>query len=752
MIRILPDQRLFRSRSSIASTKGGLLVLALFLVVPLPSRVDARENDSEAQPISFELDVQPILTAHGCNAGACHGKQRGQNGFQLSLLGFDSEFDYAAITRESRGRRIFPASPDQSLLLRKSTAIEPHGGGQRIALNGEDYDILREWIAQGAPRRIPNEAKLERVELNHEQLRLAPGQTGALQLTAFYSDGTTRDVTSRTTFQSNDGPIARVDRSGAVTAGDLPGETAIMARFMQHIAVCNVLIPLSTTEETFDYSTLPRNNFVDELVWNKLAQLGLRPSEPVSDAKYMRRVYIDIVGRLPTVDEAQTFLADSRADRRERLVDQLLESTEYADHWSNLWMDLLRPNPYRVGIKAVLNYDDWIRGHFRDNTPYDEFARGLITATGSTWTNGAATLYRDRRSPDEIATLTSRLFLGVRLECAKCHHHPFERWGQEDFYGFAAYFARVGRKGTGLSPPISGGEEIVLVAKSGSVSHPLTGERIEPRPLFGEAPAIDANQDPRSALADWMTSPDNSLFAQVQANRIWTSMMGRGVVEPVDDLRSTNPAVNQSLLDGLADHFRASGFDNKALIRAIATSHVYAISSVPNDFNQADLRNYSRNYRRRLRAEVLIDSIVRITGIDNRFSGMPAGSQAKQIWTHRVGSLFLDTFGRPNPNQDPPCERMEEPTVTQTLHLMNAPELHRRVTSDQGTAAKWAAGDLPPQEIINHVFLSIYSRYPDEEEMQIGLSMYNADGAERRRVTEDLMWALLNTPEFVFRD
>ena len=708
----------------------------------------------EAKSISFELQVQPIMAARGCSTGACHGKQRGQNGFQLSLLGFDPEFDYAALTMNARGRRIFPAAPDQSLLLLKATGQVPHGGGQRFAVGGQEYQILHDWIVAGLPRRVADEPTLTAVTAAPTERFMKPGEKLQLHVTAHYSDGSTEDVTQMAMFQSNESAIVGVDDNGLIEAGPIPGEASIMARYMNVIATCNVAIPLAGEVPDELYTALPSYNFIDELVWQKLKSLGITPSAPVDDAKFMRRVYIDIIGTLPTPGEVREFLEDAGADKRQRLIDRLLERPEYAEHWANKWADLLRPNPYRVGIKAVLNYDHWIRDSFRQNKPYDQFVRELIAAQGSTWHNGAATLFRDRRSPDEITTLVTQLFLGIRLECAKCHHHVFEKWSQEDFYSFAAYFARVGHKGTGLSPPISGGEEIVLTSKSGSVSHPLTGQVLEPRPLFDEAPPIDPEADPRDALAAWVTSPENAYFAQVMVNRIWNDLMGRGLVMPVDDLRATNPPSNGPLLEALANDFRDKQFNLKEVIRSITTSYVYGLSSEPTDRNIADTQNYSRHYRQRLRAEVMLDAVADITGIPHNFAAMPPGSRAKEIWTHRVSSLFLDTFGRPDPNQDPPCERQEDATVTQALHMMNATELHTRVTSDKGRAAQLAASDKTPEQIVEELYLLVYARFPDSEEREFGNQLFEAvtDQAGRKQATEDLLWALLNTPEFLFKD
>jgi hypothetical protein len=719
----------------------------VLLAVGAAARAD---GDAQPQRVTFELDVLPVLTAAGCNQGACHGKSRGQNGFQLSLLGFDADFDHARIVKDARGRRIFPAAAEQSLLLRKASAQLPHGGGERLAAGSEDYELVRHWIEQGMPRRSPDDPVLVRITLSPPEHKLAAGASEQLTVTAHYSDGSTRDVTCRTTFQSNEAAIVAVDKTGLVTAGMLPGETAIMARYMSHIATWNTLIPLPDPVDDSIYAALPRKNFIDELVWAKLQQLGVTPSEPAGDSTFLRRAYLDVIGRLPTTDEARTFLADASPSKREALVDALLAREEYADFWANKWADLLRPNAYRVGVKATFRLDAWLRDAFRRNLPYDHFVRELVTARGSTWRNGAVTVFRDRREPPEITTAVSQLFLGIRLECAKCHHHPFEAWGQDDFYGLAAYFARIGHKGVGLSPPISGGEEMVFAAASGTVAHPISGESVQPKPLFGSAP-VPAEGDPREALADWIVSPDNPYFAKVAVNRIWADLMGRGLVEPVDDLRVTNPASNEALLSGLADHFRKVGFDQKQLIRTIMTSRVYGLSSIPNERNVADTRNYSRHYRQRLRAEVLLDGISDITGVPETFAALPAGSRATEIWSHRVESLFLDAFGRPDPNQDPPCDRTTETTMVQTLHLMNAPNLHRKVTSDEGRAARLAAADKKADENVEELYLLVYARLPTSDERRVAVDWF-ASAANRRQATEDLLWALLNTPEFLFKD
>lgn len=732
-----------------------VLGLSLLLVATTPaSGESAAGTDPPPERLTFELDVMPVLTAAGCNQGACHGKQRGQNGFQLSLLGFDPDFDYTAVVYAGRGRRISPATPESSLLLEKATARVPHGGGPRLKPGDERYETIRRWIAQGMPRSTADDPVLARIEVTPVEKTLEREATEQLSVTAHYSDGTTRDVTRLTSYQTSEPAIVDVDEQGLLSAGVISGEASIMARYLTEIANWNTGVAVEGLVDDAVYEGLPEYNFIDPLVWSKLREMRLLPSELCDDSTFLRRVHLDLIGRLPTADEARAFLADDRTDKRALLVDALLERPEYADHWATKWADLLRPNPYRVGIKATLSLDTWLRDVFRANLPYDQWVRQLVTARGSTWRNGAVTFFRDRRGPDEIATAVSQLFLGVRMECAKCHHHPFEVWGQDDFYEFAGFFARIGRKGPGLSPPISGGEENVFAKASGSVSHPLTGKPVVPTPLGGESVDIPADKDPREVLAEWMVADENPFFARAGANRIWAELMGRGLVEPVDDLRVTNPASNAELLDALAEEFRRVGYDQKALLRTIANSYVYQLASLPNERNVGDARNYSRHYRQQLRAETLLDAVCDVTGVPNRFPddgqiAAPLDSRATQLWTFRADSRFLDAFGRPDENKDPPCERLGEATVVQALHMMNAPALHEKVISDQGRAAKLANSELTPEEIVAELYLAAYARYPNQDEVAGLASLFGETPETRRQATEDIMWSLINTPEFM---
>jgi hypothetical protein len=727
---------------------GPLVAVAAVLAAVMSQPVTAA--GSTAGSPTFERDIMPMLTARGCNAGGCHGKSGGQNGFALSLLGFDPEGDYRALVMQSRGRRVNAAAPEESLLIRKGTGEVPHGGGRRLDPNGDDVRTLRAWIAASAPRDPPGAAKLSRITIGPDPRSLGPGESLALVVTAHDTDGATRDVTAVTAFASNEPVIVAVRPDGTVTAGRLPGEASIMARFMGHIATWNTIVPRPGAIDAAAWDSLPVKNFIDELAWRKHRALNILPSPPADDATFLRRAYLDAIGRLPTPDEVRRFLADTDPQKRDRLVDELLERPEYADRWANLWADLLRPNPYRVGIKSTLSLDTFLRDAFAHNLSYDRFVGELLTATGSVWRNGAAVIYRDRRSPDEIVTMASQLFLGVRLECAKCHQHPFEVYGQGDFYGLAAYFARVGYVGTGLSPPISGGEEAVVVKPSGDVKHPLTDAVLAPKPLGAEAGAEPAESDRRIALVAWLRSADHPTFAAAAVNRIWAEFFGLGIVDPVDDFRATNPPSNAELMTALAAEFRSLGFDQKRLIATIMKSHLYGLSALANETNAGDHRNFSRHYRRRLRAEVVADAVDDVTGVPSSYAGAAPGTRATQLWTHRTGSTFLDVFGRPDPNQDPPCERIADATIVQAMHLMNGQHLHGKVSADAGRAATLAASDATPEAIIEELYLAAYARLPTDAETQRLLPEFSREGGSRRQAAEDILWALLNTPEFVY--
>lgn len=708
-------------------------------------------SDAANRPPSFVHDILPVLSKAGCASGGCHAKPEGQNGFKLSIFSFDPQADYRAIVKGDRGRRVFPAAPQESLLLRKPTGAVEHGGGRRIDPGSPQYRLLIDWIAGGMTYAHPDESPLVGVSVEPSEGRYKKGSTQRLTVTARYANGTLRDVTTLADYASTEAEVARVDESGKIAIGKTTGAAVITARFMGEVAVSRITVPSDRQLPDSLYAGLPRNNFIDDAVYARLKELGFAPSELCSDAEFIRRASLDAIGVLPTAEEVRAFLADERSDKRERLIDALLERPAYADYWATKWGDLLRPNTQRVGVKPVFLLDRWIRDSLRTNMPYDQFVREILTAEGSTHENGPVVLFRDRREPADLTTFISQVFLGVRLECAKCHHHPNEKWSQGDFYQFAAFFSSLKRKGQGISAPISGeAEHIWFAPGSGSVKHPITGETMKPKPPGAPEPTISEDQDPRAVFVDWLTRADNPFFARAAVNRIWGELMGRGIVHPVDDLRETNPPSNERLLDELAKDFVAHGYDRKHLIRIILNSRTYQLSSLPNETNVADTRNFSRAYRRRLPAEVMLDAVSDLTGIPDTFDGLPPGSRAVRVWNNKLESSFLDAFGRPDSSADCPCERDRGTSVVQSLHLMHSTKLQAKIANPDGRAAKLAKSDLTAEKIVEELYLAAYARKPEADELKIALESFKAEGATRQTATEDVMWALINSAEFVF--
>src|SRR5437867_8755469 len=595
------------------------------------------------------------------------------------------------------------------------------------------------------------------------------GAAQRLLVQAHYSDGTIRDVTRLAGFDSNDKEIAKVDDHGVITVGTLTGQGVIVARYMGFVADSQILVAADRLLPEAQYASLPKDNFIDELAYSHFQQLGLFPSELCTDAEFLRRASLDAVGALPRAEEVREFLSACQEEAGEKwgkreggngtisplpaarrmLIDRLLARPEYADYWANKWADLLRPNPDRVGVKSVFVFDQWLRESFRQNKPYDQFAREILLAEGSNHRDGPTVVYRDRREPADLTTMFSQIFLGTRLECAKCHHHPNEKWSQDDFYQFAAYFGTVKQKGAGVSPPISGGVETFYFAPGGKgVKHPVTGETMSPRPPDGPPAQCAEGVDPRRALAHWLTSPESPFFAHAVANRVWAVFFGRGLVEPVDDFRTSNPCVNPPLLNALADDFAKHGYDLKHLMRTIMVSSLYQFSSTPNESNLADTRNFSRAYRRRLSAEVLLDAVNAVTGVSDSFTGMPVGSRATQAWTYKIESQLMDAFNRPNPSSDPPCERDRQLSVVQSLHLMNSRALQGKLSHKAGRVHELADSAKSPGEIVTELYLVTLSRPPTEEELKVAVAAFTADKATRQTATEDVFWALLNSAEF----
>lgn len=703
------------------------------------------------KPVSFTNDVMPFLLKAGCASGNCHSKPEGQNNFKLSVFGYDPKHDYNEIVRDDRGRRLFPAAPEESLLLKKATGAMPHEGGTRIERGSEAWQMILKWIRQGMPFQQPDEPRLASVTVVPKGRVYRKGDAQKLTVTARYADGSVRDVTRLSLYSSNDKEMAMVDEQGLVTVGTMSGEGVVVASYMGLVDVARVMVPADKKLPDDLYASLPVNNEIDRLVYARLRKLGVVPSGGCTDEEFLRRSSLDAVGVLPSAAQARKFIADPDPKKREKLIDELLNQPNYADYWAIKWGDLIRPNPSRVGVKPVFLLDAWLRDAFRRNMPYNGMVRELLTAQGSTHENGPVALFRDKREPADASAFVSQIFLGVRMDCARCHHHPSEKWTQEDYFQLAAFFGQLKHKGQGISAPISGEAEYIWYAPGGKgVAHPVTEAVMTPKAPDGpEMPYVDG-QDPRARLVDWMSGSDNPFFAKAITNRIWGEFFGRGIVEPVDDFRASNPATNEELIDWLARDFATHGYDLKHLMRTIMQSHVYQLSSLPNEHNVADTKNFSRSYRRRLTAEVLLDAVCDVTGVKDGFSGLPKGARAVQTWNHKVESDFMDAFGRPNASQECPCERDRKPSVVQALHLMNSNSLQEKLSSDDGRATRLAKSDLAAPQIVRELYLATFNRLPQSAELGTALKFFSAPGATKATATQDLAWALINSAEFVF--
>jgi hypothetical protein len=695
-------------------------------------------------PVHFPNQITPLFTKYGCNGGGCHGKSGGQNGFRLSLLGFEPREDYEYLVKEGRGRRLFPAAPDQSLLLLKATARLPHGGGQRIEVDSPAYRLLRRWIEQGMPYGQASDPQVVSIEVLPAERRMGHGATQQLVVVAHYSDGSTEDVTRTTQFDSNDPEMAEVSPTGLVTAGSLSGMVAVMARYQGHVGVFRATIPLGVRE-----AGLPQvRNLVDEHVQRQLVSLGLPASALCDDATFLRRVTIDLAGRLPTLAETEAFLADRSADKRQRVVDRLLDSSDYADYFANKWAAVLRNKRRQDQEKpATFAFHQWIRQSLYENKPYDQFVREILTASGEPGENPPAGWYREVKDAAAQLEDTAQLFLGLRIQCARCHHHPFEKWSQHDYYGFAAFFAQVGRKRV----PGAAEERIFHRVGVATAQHPKTGESLRPTGLGGSPLQISPHRDPRHALVDWMASRDNPFFARALVNRYWKHFFGRGIVDPEDDMRVTNPPSNPQLLDALAHDFVEHSFDLKHLIRTITNSATYQLAAEPNDWNQDDKQNFSRFYPRRLNAEVLLDAIDQVTGAKSTFSGVPAGWRAVQLPDSGFNSYFLTVFGRPEASSACECERSSDANLAQSLHLLNSSEIQEKLTAASGHAARLAKdSSRPHDQRVRELYLLAFSRPPTPDETAVALAHIEKHTANPQQAYEDIVWALINTKEFLF--
>jgi hypothetical protein len=707
--------------------------------------------------MSFRNHVQPILAKTGCSMGACHGAAAGQGGFKLSLRGYDDEGDFLALTRGAMGRRITPADPARSLLLLKPTAAVPHKGGDRFKVNSPEWNTLVGWIANGLPAPSAKDPRMEQLEVLPATARLAPGQKQQVLVRAHFSDGHVEDVTTHAKFTAVNQSVVNVDDNGLVSVIG-HGESAVSVWYLQKIAVGTVTAPFENKLPADLFTQAPRRNWIDALSLEKLQSLSLPPSPRCTDPEFIRRAFLDAIGVLPAPEETRAFLADTAPDKRDRLIERLLARPEFVDYWSYKWSDLLLVTKRKLQPAPMWAYYQWIRNAVASNMPWDRFARELLTAQGSSVENGAANYFVIHSDPREAAETTALTFLGFSMNCAKCHNHPMEKWTNNDYYGFANLFSRVRMKNGEQA-----GENIVFAADEGELVQPLTGKPQAPRPLGGTPLKPEFDGDRRTALADWLTSPQNEQFKRTVVNRIWANFFGVGLVENVDDIRASNPASNEQLFARAAEFLVEQKYDLRALMREILRSETYQRSSVPVPGNEGDTRFYSRYFPRRLMAEVLHDAIAQVTRIPTEFKtrdtsnsgdkgvSFPRGWRAMQLPDANTDSYFTKAFGRPLREQTCECERTAEPSVTQALHVSNGDTINHKLQDKMSCVGQALIAGVDDAKAIDEAYLSAVARPPTPSEKQQLLKVFaTAPKAERRTMLEDTYWALLSSKEFLF--
>lgn len=710
--------------------------------IPLLLLALAPSPQSPARPVashlSFVKDIVPIFTRSGCANSNCHGSIRGQNGFKLSLFGYEPDLDFQAIAP-----RMDKTNPANSLLLRKPTFAVQHGGGERFKTGSVEYNAILEWIRDGAPYDSAGSPRLATLRVEPSELLLTGlGARSQLRVTGTYTDGATEDFTRKVQFTANDESVVEVSPTGEILARRA-GETAIMVRSLGKAVAARIAVV--EKPHVAQYPAVPRYNFIDEHVFTKLRRLNIIPSPLSSDAEFLRRVYLDTIGLLPTLEETQTFLADTPPDKRTRLIDQLLDRPEFAEVWATRFSDLFRVGLLDQGHKGARLIYNWIRTSIREDKPYSQFATELLTASGNLFFQPTANFYyiTEFSEPENIATNISQVFLGVRLECARCHNHPWEKWTQDDFWGFAAFFGRMAIKDT-----YQNDESQVHLKAKGEVLHPKTKKPVSPKYLDGPSDTEGLDEDIREKLAAWMTAPDNPWFARAIVNRVLKHYLGRGLVEPVDDFRITNPSSNDALLDALAQDFIKNNYSLRHLIRVILNSRTYQLSSEPNDTNRHDQINYSRCYPKRLMAEQLADAVGQVTGVPERYRGHLPGTRAMSL-PEGAPSYFLSTFGRMKA-REVICERDGQPDMAQAMHLISGDTLHKKLTAKDGLLDQWLNDStLSNEQIVRRLFLSALVRDPDARELSISLQPLGA-AANRRQAFEDVLWALFNAKEFLY--
>lgn len=738
------DDSIVSVRSGVAFPMGNGNAVILVRAGQHEARIPVEVTGFEAaDPVSFQYETLVALSKHDCNSGACHGSPSGKAGFRLSLRAYDKALDTETLIREFYNRRTNVEQPEKSLLLQKPVMEVAHGGGRRLHKEDLSYQLLRDWIGEGLnvdPPEAPECVKLEVYPPSGVLKR--PAHTQQLLVLAHFSDGSIRDVTDLAAFSSSDDAVASVNSTGLV-AGNDRGEAAILARYLDRIETSHLMFLKDIPG--FAWTDVPEASYIDEHVFNKLEQLKISPSEPCTDEEFVRRVYLDVLGLLPSMEESATFVADADPEKRAKLIDQLLERPEYAEFWALKWSDLLRLNNKKVTNEGVHKFRRWVVASIRDNMPYDEFVASLLTSRGSTFKNPPANYYRTAADMNDCVETTSQLFLGIRIQCAKCHNHPFERWTQDNYYGIGAFFNRVQRKGSN-----NPNEQVIWVASAGEVTQPRTGEQMKPwLPLLGDA-EIAPEADRREAFVDWLKLEDNPFFAQAEINRIWSHLMGRGIVEPVDDFRASNPPSNEALLSALAEDFVTSGFDRKHITRTILNSQTYQLSARTNEFNGNDAKYFSHAKPRLLTAEQLLDAICTVTGVQEKYAGLPAGTRATQLPSPDGDHSFLKVFGQPPREMACQCERSTDSNLSQALQMINGPLIHAKLQDEGNRIRQLVEAGKNDTEIVNELYQVALCRQPEAEEIEAA-AKHIAAQEDRLQALEDVCWAILNAKEFLFQ-
>jgi hypothetical protein len=704
------------------------------------------ELPAAAPSFSFRHEVMPVLSKAGCNMGACHGYSLGKNGFKLSLRGSDPELDFPTITKESFGRRIDRQNPASSLLIGKPVGDVPHQGGVRFRRDSLSNQILTDWVAQGAPGDLEDPARVVGVRMIPDKLMLAPGKKHQLQLIADYSDGSTRDVTKLGIFNANNDQYATVTDVGLVSAASI-GETAIVARFERKFAATGVIVLRAAPD--FAPTPVPMEHPIDRFVIQKLNELKTQPSAPADDEQFLRRIHLDVIGVQPTPAELQAFVADADPQKRAKLVETLFQRPEFVDHWSLKWGDLFQNSRNTASSPAVYAFREWIRGAVASNMPLDEFVRKIVTSRGGIYEDPASTYFAISKDTNDTLERATQVFCGVRMLCARCHPHPLENWTQADYYGLASFFNQVSVKPDPRLPNAANTRVVLLNLAAGNAGNPRSGQPQPPRFLGGIEPQIAANADRREAYAQWLTAPENPFFARSMSNRIWSYFFQRGIVDPVDDLRSTNPPINPQLLDALTKDFVAKKFDLRSLIRLIVTSQTYQRSCVPNESNKFDEQNFSHAIPRRVPAEALLDSLVQATGVPEPFRNAPGGFRAAQLPDANVENSFLDLFGKPQRMEACECERDNGSNMLQALHFINGNSILGRVANPSGRVAQLINQKLPDDQLVTEIYLWSLARKPSATELAKGLEFLASYTDKKSEAAQDLMWALLNSRDFL---